>query len=327
MVQIQTVEAWREFVRTLPPRSERDYYTQVIEVALVNPLQDVLERELADDESSPDFRFAAFYGLLVRFRREKNFTEFESLVDSYLDEFKDEPVMDVLRAEALAFDSRDKARLAEARRLARRALEKFDRPGARLLNAEICLKLYDAEDQRTRDLISEADDHINIALSGAPGDPKMLALRARIRAHQNRFNEAYSDVFAALDSEDSRREDYAIRVMDHQMSRMEVVLRDYLHRLEDAQSIASEEFGQARRTMLETLGLLAAVIAFLSTTVTVSIQLSLEDAAKYSLISAGTVLLVFIGFSLVISRTQSWIRVAVAGLIALVMVGIPLLQF
>ena len=317
-------KSWEVFVAALPPRSESEYFRAIVHFVLSNEVETTLECVLGDSGANTELRFASLYGLLVLMRRRKNFTAFAQLIDTNLHEFKNEPVMQVLRAEALAFDSQDVAKLTEARRLARIGLENFDRSGARLLNAEICLKLFEAEGSRNQYLIDEATDHISIASSLAPRYPKILALRGRIRAHQGRFAEAYADVFEAIDSEDSGCDDYPIRVMDHQMARMEVTVRDYMARIQRAQTDASEEFGHTRRSILETLGLLAAVIAFLTSSAAVSAQLELEEAVRYSIVSAGAVLMVFAGFSLLVSRSQQWARVSVAIVIAVCMCVGPL---
>lgn len=315
---------WSDFVRSLPSTDDPHYFQSVTNFVTSDDVEDCLLQGVSDESCTFELRFASFYGLLVISRRRKNFSRFRELIERYYAAFRSEPVVDVLKAESLSFCG-DVAELEEARRLVRAAIVKCDQAATRLTAASVCLRLFKAGGEKTTRTLEEASEHIEIALSLQPNHPKALSIRAKILANQDRFQSAYDDIDRAIDLEDSSRLDYPIRIMDHQMAKLEITILDHSNRLERAQEAVSEEIGSSRRSLLETLGLLAAVIAFLTTSAAIGSSLPFQEAVRFSIVSAGAILLVFVGFSLLISRSQEWVRLAVALVLAFSMCLVPAL--
>ena len=249
-------------------------------------------------ESGDSFRLK--YGCFYIARRNKSFRTMRKYAQLLYQEHPDIPVTKVLLAESLAAGETDSRLLRKALRVATEALESANTiSGAFLSHCEIALKLAQAigSEKEKASLLGQAETSIDRSLYLNPDYPKALALKARILALQGDFSGAFDLVNHAIDSESTSAPDYAIRISDHQLAKMEISYLSHGEVLRQELRSSLNEMRLAREQVLQLLGLLAAVIAFLVTGITVAIKLpTFNQSMRLVIVIAGAILVIFSGF-------------------------------
>lgn len=96
---------------------------------------------------------------------------------------------------------------------------------------------------------------------------KYFATKGRLLALLGRFEDAVSAVEQGVDLENPSLDDYSLRLGEYHDIRERVLFRWYLtrvrQRLDDAEKRIQEDLRQLKGNVVELMGLLAAVIAFL----------------------------------------------------------------
>ena len=103
----------------------------------------------------------------------------------------------------------------------------------------------------------------------------------------------------AVELEPSDNPQYAIRLGDYQEIRTRVGFMEQTTRIRQQQEEALQRLEEVRLRVVELLGLLAAVIAFLVTGTQISQGLKFEDGARMMVVVGGMILLVFSAYSMV----------------------------
>lgn len=277
-------------------------------------------------EGPTGLSFRAFYALHVRYRRLKEHTRLRVLVDDFASRFADQPILPHLRSLAA---KQNRGNLPLALDLARDAMRRMPaHPGVLHNFAETVAELQEAEVDPRTDHLRDAVDLVDraIALSWEANDEvyaKYFATKARLLALLDRHSEAVEMLERAIDLEDPREADYAIRIGEYQHIREKILFRQYLSgvraRYDAMQRQASEELQHLRGNMVELIGLLAAVVAFLVG----GSQVVKSDAALRLMVAlAGAVLITYGGFAAVFHNTPPWKRITFVLSLGLALLGV-----
>ncbi|HXA17368.1 MAG TPA: hypothetical protein VN380_10265 [Thermoanaerobaculia bacterium] len=273
---------------------------------------------LGDDRVPAQWRFGAMYCLLVRARHLRNFAEFRDIVRENIARFSKQPAMLAMVAEAdafYAFTAREKKSVLDK---CRSALKRFDGVGLKLLAAEILLEVAQAETASEQDpLMIEAESYVADALAEYPRSPRYLAVMAQILARRGRFADARAFITDAMSIEDSTHSQYSIRIARYESVRSEIMLRESAYTLSSRLEGAIRDFDDTRGSLIQLVGLLAAVLALVIVGTQLAISVPAAQGAGMLMIVGGVLLLSFVGYSLLLGRAPTPLRILATLVLAL----------
>ena len=273
-----------------------------------------LTRVLSSPDIEHEKRFAALYGILVWHWRNSDFDEYAKVVSHYQYEFGEHPLFPSFRAQQCLSTAIRPEQVELALEFARVAVERApELPGVRHLFAEIVAALADLRPEIPAGLIAEglSNGERALALSLNPY-AKYFATRARLLAQLGRFDEAYESIRRAVSIEPSGAPQYVLRLADYQAIRLKIDIRRAQERLGAKQAAALARLEEVRSHVIELLGLLSAVIAFLLTSTQIATHLGFRDAARLMIILCGGNLVTFSAFSLVFSAGRPRVSTIIA---------------
>ncbi|MCK9896125.1 hypothetical protein [Frankia sp. AgB32] len=203
-----------------------------------------------------------------------------------------------LQAEYYATLDDDPANLDAALIFAVEAVERLPGvPGVLHLAAQIIADRYEREPDQERRQLLDAERYIRQAIALSEGQyARYHATHARIATLRGAFAAARASIARAIEDEDSTGPEYALRVGDYQLIRARIHFAQEGERLAARQEAAVQELRQVRGQVLEVMGLLAAVIAFITTAANIAAGQPAQPAAGLLTLAGGVALLVFWGF-------------------------------
>lgn len=315
-------------LRGLPQGTNPEFGIQV-RSALPQLDLDRLQTIVDDGTIDSEVRFAAFYSLQVKLRRAHRYTEHQRNVERYRSVFHAEPMFKFMLAEFYGDITGDAGARDLAITLIREACEELPQtPGVHHLLAEYLLESVELsvgelpKDARHRRLL-EAESHVGTAISLSQNRyPKFFATRARIQTQLGMEDAALKSINIAIGEEPTESEDGRARILGYQATRREIASARLARLFREEQVSAVTEFRALRSELLSLLGLLAAVVAFISTFTGISTNTEFPDNISLLLTTGSVILLVFVGFSTLFVRKPQPTQIAVSvGLSCLLLAG------
>jgi tetratricopeptide (TPR) repeat protein len=173
--------------------------------------------------------------------------------------------------------------------------------------------------------VADGERAVRKAISINPLYAKYHATLARLLVAQKRFTEAKDEITRAIELEPSTGSHYALRVGDYQDTRTSITFaeRSEVLRQEQHDVLASFEhvrgqFEGLRLQVVELMGLLAAVIAFLVAGVQIATKMTLAPASALMGVVTGSLITSFAAFSLLFlpdRRIRRGVALLVLGLV------------
>lgn len=312
-----------EILRELPLGTDPDFGIRVR--ASLGELDLDRLRTIIDEPSafSRDLRFRAFYAAQVKLRRSNRYTEHQQNVERYRSVFVDEPMFKFMLAEYYGDTTGDQASRDLAIRLAREACDELPQtPGVHHLLAEYLLESIElsvgdlSEDVRQARLL-EAESHVGTAISLSQSRyPKFFATRARIQSQLGMEDAALRSINVAIAEESAATEDGRARILGYQATRREIAGARLARSFRNEQESAVAEFRSLRGELLSLLGLLAAVVAFISTFTGIATSTIFPENVALILTTGGVILLVFVGFSTLFVRKPQTMQIVASVLLS-----------
>ncbi len=306
----------------LPPETDPGFGTAARALLAGPDAGDEILTAIIEDADLPEqTRFNAFYCLQARAWRRKDHRRHRANTDRYQSRFSRHPMFFYLQAEYYAALGDDPANLDAALTFAVKAVERLmGVPGVLHLAAEIIADRHERDPGSDPRLLLDAERHVRqaIALSDGryPRYHATHATHARIATLRGAFTAARASIARAIEDEDSTGTEYALRIGDYQLIRSRIQYAQEAERLGARQEEATRELRQIRSQVLEIMGLLAAVIAFITTAANIAAGQPARPAAGLLTLAGGVTLLVFWGFHVLLIGTVSggsaWRRVAPA---------------
>lgn len=272
-------------------------------------------RMLLTDTGAPlDIRFKAFYGFLNRARRERDIGIYAACVRDFGPIFPEQryPMVLLIRSQAslnylqngVYNEEHAQRALMFAKRCLARLPEHFGVASHFATVVSIC-ESRNAREERDAELITRCIDMLETAIiSSDGGNPKYHATRARLYMLLQKWDEGLGEISKAIDSEDSTLTDYSIRVGEYYLLRAEIEMDRrtqiaFNQALNQVRSVRDESVAikksvqDAQASTLTLVGLLAAIVAFITTTSSSLASLAINDALRVALVTSGSILVVF----------------------------------
>ena len=289
-----------------------------------------LRRIALDEDHGMAARFAALYGALHLLRREGDVEQYQQLVTEAQPTFGQLPLFETF----YAFFHQFAGDLQEAFHHAVRALDALpEMPGAQHLHAEIVADLLDRSEDVDDQVVSAALQRIEAAIqSGNASSPAFQETFARLLLHTGAHERARQAINAALSLESPSEPGYQLRVTNRRMIRKlidhdqkhsehideqsrliarqaelidrmratyEVLRGEHEEVREDMSKIRTDLYGVRDQT-LTLLALFAAVIAFVVTTVQVSVSLDVVSVMVVTVLLGMLTITIFSSASVVL---------------------------
>lgn len=320
-----------ERLAALPPETDPSYGVAARALLSEPTATDEALAAVLEDASCPEqVRFNAFYCIQARAWRRKDLRSHRANTDRYQSVFGGHAMFYFMQAEYYASLDSDPANLDAALTFALESVQRLSTvPGVLHLAAEIIAELHERDPEADPRLLLEGERFIRQAIALSHGTyPRYHATHARIATLRGAFSSARASIARAIEEEDSSGPEYALRVGDYQLIRSRIQHAQQTEQLRVRQKEATDELRRIRAQILEIMGLLAAVIAFITTAANIAAGQPARSAAGLLTLAGGVTLLVFWGFHTLLVGTAAAFRRAiplVMGLI-LVLVGIVLAE-
>ena len=252
-----------------------------------------------NNELALNLRFKAFYAHSIVFRQNKELAKYRDLIDTYSHVFEKYKLFDALLAQYFQSKIKNKENLAMAVQYSEKAIASLPMsPNVLHLFVELVADFHDYAEQVDITLLNKAEREISnaIAINGGVY-AKYYATKARILAYKKEFRSAKDAIQLAIEIEPSDNPDYPIRIGDYQSIKTNISYIEYTLNMETKQAEAVKNFEEIRNKVVELLGLLSAIIAFVITSVQITKDFTFENASKLLIVMGGTCVVVFSTFS------------------------------
>jgi len=290
------------WLNNLSEETEIGFATGIRDISnqLNNPPSEFLA--IVENPSLSDkIRFSALYGTLVFYWQKSDYIQYRTLVDKYEHIFGEHPLFITFKAQYYGSLGYDESKLTLAVDYACQAVKKTPGlPNVLHLYAALIADLGDIVETIQKNQLIEAERMINRAIALDNGKyAKYFATKARILCQLDRFKEARQNIQKAIELEPSDGIHYTLRLGDYQTIRSNINLSERTKQFHYQQEQSLKRLDEVSFKVVELLGLLAAVIAFLVTGTEMAKGLEFHDAVRLMVVVGGTILIIFSAYSLI----------------------------
>lgn len=294
-----------ESLDKLPSELERSYAFEVRELVknLSDPIK-ALSQVLEDELFPTQIRFNAFYGIVTTLWEKQEFKKYREFVDKYETIFGRKAFFDTFKCQYYSCLG-SKGNLRIALDYAHKAKEKApDLPNVLHLFTRTVIENSEVLKKPMKEkYFIEAEDAINKAISiSQESYARYFATKAELLILMDRFEEASDLIRKAIEIEPATHPSYTLRIGNYQDIRLKITFLDYTKKIKYHYLDSLNKLEEVRLRVIELLGILAAIIAFLVTTIQVGKGLVFEEAARLMIISGGVILIIFSSYSVIFFR-------------------------
>ena len=259
-------------------------------------------RSIVDDsENEEKLRFDAFYTLQVILWRLKEYQLYRENVDLFETEFKRFKFYDTFRSQYYSSKGNSVHNSRMAIEFSEKAAKNFrNSPNVLNLFALTVVNHYELRNEKDIKYLELAERQISRAISLSKENYAMyFSVRSRIYLLLENFEKAREDIRLAIEKEPSDNKEYPIRIGEYQEIKSRISNSEYLNFVKTQQEKAMSLFDGLRIQMVQLLGLLTAIIAFIITTVNISQSFDFESAYKLIIVNGLVCVVIFSCFHLV----------------------------
>jgi len=266
------------------------------------PTADADQQPAADPELSPEYKlgFAAWYGLIFLHRRRKNYATVTQLVRRGQAPFHGIALAQLMTVELIARQPDQHGGLDHGFELHAAAHEVLGEhlSLSHFLGGQLHLtRAVTTLDPDVRAAALERAMHaFDRAWSLRMDYGRPLQQKAVAHLERAEYAQALVEIDRAIEVEDSTTIDYSIRLADYQATRLNILWKQQLARIEQAQQHQQTVVADIRNQFVDLIALIGLVIALLSVTVNLSRTIDPSRAVMLFLAAGGVMLLVFAGF-------------------------------
>ncbi|WNE96151.1 hypothetical protein PS467_12780 [Streptomyces luomodiensis] len=273
-----------------------------------------LDAIVCDDTRPLTTRFKAFYGYLNHARRSLDISAYDRYHDRHANLFSAFRMAPLLRSQRflnhLQAGERSNEFAVAAKRFADVAKSQLpDHFGVQAHWATVVATTQSLLPDASRDitLLREAIEAQDLALLESDGRyPRFYATKAELLHLVQDWEAALAAIATAIDREDSTLADYPVRIGRYQALRAEIESERRLqavfessvaelHSLREQTAMVRKELEGLRNSTLTLVGLLAAIVAFITTSTSLASRLKIADAIHLIAVSSASMLVVFAG--------------------------------
>lgn len=337
-------------IEALPEELSREFEVSLTKLAqsATNPRHIEVLEELLASAADEDHAYAAFYCLNIIHRRNRDFTLLERLITAQEARFGVRPTFQHLKV-LFTIDRGVGRRKEELIQWAYEdANANADNAGFVHLFADVVASLAEeADTEHERNVVDTwLDDAIAAANRAIRLDSryaKYYATKARLLAFKGQYAESMELIHMAIDTEDSTRPDYAIRLGEYQSRRLWIqarrsdlvlaersqgaadALQDRYNSLRDGLDSATEKIDESNVRNLQFLGFFAALISFTIASVQIAAAQPPNDAIRLIIVLTGGLLVAFSGFGVLLEGGRLGApvrRIVLVGLIGAAVIAV-----
>jgi tetratricopeptide (TPR) repeat protein len=263
---------------------------------------------ICEDPSRPTaLRFAAFYAVLLRLRREERLTDYALMLRRYEPEFGGRPYFHTFRAVALRLEGSPAALLQAIEHCRQAARLLPDVAGVQHQLAEMLAEsLEQAPERPAARTVDEAVELVDRAITVSLGRvAHYYETKARILCLRDDFAAARTLLSRAIELESRDGHDYLRRISQYQTTRVRIDVLEQRAEWFRTRDSFRREMSEFRTQQLEMLGLLAGVVAFVASTANIAGQTTGANGVRLITTMAGAVVVVFAAFFLMVG-SRAW---------------------
>lgn len=322
-----------KFIRDLPEDTDTHYTKELIRLVVYNSpkikdtLYHILDKYI--EGGNENIAFSAFYGLVIYFRRYKIFSELERLVDAYGNYFCNKPLFNIAMC-TIYKNKGSELDLQLALEYATLALEACDRhQGILQTYADVVAYTLEQGYFVPDSVLEKAINCISEAIVIDSKYPKYYCTIGRLSIYKKEYAQAMQYILKAIDMEDSRQIDYAMRIADYQnylqqcyikesLYKVDISVKDALTKITNMQLEVKEQIEKEKITYLEFLGFFTAIISFVLSTIQFSINFEVIESAALVIMLLGVIIISVTIFSILIGIN----RIKLSGVVCLFLIGV-----
>lgn len=289
--------------------------------APINKYEKILDNPLFPEKT----RFNALYSLLAYLWQVSEFQQYRQTVDKYEDQFENHIMLLTFRSQYYITKEKNKENLQLALEYASKAKKQASNlPNVLHLFTQIVIETCDLPNNNIEaGVMREAERAINKAIAIVDGKyARYFATKADLLGQAGRYAEAKDLIRKAIEVESSTRDDYALRIGDYKQIELKLQFLEHSYLLQLKQKESIEMLEEVRLRVIELLGLLSAVIAFLGTSIQIGKNFMFTEAARLIIISGGAILIIFSAYSIIFFRSKLRASQLVVFFLGWVLIGI-----
>jgi|APMI01.1.fsa_nt_gi tetratricopeptide (TPR) repeat protein len=281
---------------TLPNAEQPEFAEQMRELIKSGKVTTRELRQTLEDVSQPaDQRFASLYGLLQELNREEKEQQYADLVNRYAGEFHNQPYYHTFRAVVATGDGTSESGLRRALAHSRKAIVDFpDRAGVLHQYAALCARLGDLSREVDQQETEKALDAVERAIAvSSRNNPNFHRTRARLLRQLGKLDQALLEINTAIRLQDASTPSEIRQLAQFEAFRSMLYFDKSSRGLESRIEQAKRDLNAAKSEQVQLLGVLAAVIALITSVVTISTRVEASVALRFIIVAVGTITVAF----------------------------------
>lgn len=324
MIENIELEELKRFLDNLPNEAEREFdlkltnYASIVQNNTVDNLKKILENGQNNKNS-----YAAFYCLNIIYRRNKDYSILNDIINNYKPIFKDHPTFNHL----IVLYNIEKGINKDFEEIINMSYDDSinmpDNAGFIHLFADTVASICEEVDKESSNKTKEkwllkATEAVDKAIVLDRKYAKYYCTKARLLSLSEKYDEALDFIRYAIDFEDSSKKDYSIRIGSYQYYRLliqsnkqnklvETTFGEYMNKLSIRQDEINKEISnsiskvdEAMIKNLEFLGFFAGIVSFTIGSIQITGGQSFSSAARLILVLMGSLLCAFSGFGFIL---------------------------
>jgi hypothetical protein len=315
----------RAFLDSLPSDEKPQFTKKITDYVATAPVQvEEVLLHILESEQNTQIRFAAFYTLVVYYRRYKLSGRLEQLANRYGSNFNDRPLY-LFTMSTMYRNKGGKNNLAIALQYAEEAIKKtVDYPGYFNNYAEIVADALEdgMEFTNQEEVIANAFRYINKAIMINSNYAKYYCTLGRLQYCTGEYQAGKLNILKAIDLEDNNQKDYAIRIADYQyfllkchsvesVKKLKEIIDEKTLEIHNIKDQLHRNVQEEKTKIIEFLGFFTAIISFIVSTVQIVSKVELSQAPVLILVMLGGLLIAFGAFKTIITMDRKSVMVAV----------------
>ena len=319
-----------EFLSCLPHDGDPEF-TKQISNYIVNIRPEEIDDLLTILKYHPDnqYKFGAFYSLMIYYRRMKIQSKSEHIVFEYGSQFRNKPLY--LFQMSMIYRYRGEENdFKIALEYAKESIEAISRdenyesnyPGYYNNYAEIIAQALENEKYIDEKYIECAFSNINRAIMINPYYAKYYCTLGRLQSVTNDFANAKRNIIKSIDIEDVNKKDYPIRVAEYQDYLIKCNIRESLEKINETikknvgeiseiKNDLKNDMQNEKNSILEFIGFFTAIITFIISSVQISISLEYQSAISFILVMLGALIVAFGTLRTIIKMDKQAVKVTI----------------
>ncbi len=240
---------------------------------------DGLRQLLGDPKAADDLRYASFFCLATRYRRDRNLGNLTKLHSDFSASFNrdDHPTLDHLQAIHLLALS-GASNLNQALWFASRARTRLPaHPGVAHAFADVVVTLLDNDRAVEQSTVDAAFEAVREAIA-QERYPKFLVTEARLLGYRGRYDEAAEAIRTAISEEDSNEHDYNLRVNEYMTHAMSLRLHQAKREMRDQVDALKAEVRDVNVGNLQYLAMFTGLLSLVAASIGIAGRVSTAGA-------------------------------------------------